>query len=283
MAIAGISTTGSGRGKRRVLLIYAIIILLVVVVILSGCRTGRTGTLVEPNHEEISRIRKVGLCVEVERGFAVRLQYVSNADELEVSLQNLIGSGLVVAVQKSRGVPGEAMVAGAIGGVVGGVIGDMILEPSPDVRNTKALRPEAVQINSADAIAYALADKLQTAKIFPAVEMVQSQFLATVHESGIDTLFIFTVRRWGLRPPPGSKYEKGDKAKAQLELDVNLKLVSSTKDKILWERNDFYLDGKTFSIGDFKSQKGLLISRMDYALQMVCDLTAKEIYRTPQN
>jgi len=261
--------------------IYSVTILLAVVMILNGCRTGRTGTLVEPNHEEISRIKTVGLCVKVERGFAVRLQYISNADEVEVSLQNLIGSGLFVAVQKSRGVPVEVMAAGAIGGVVGSVIGDAILEPSPDVRNTKTLKPEVAQINTADAIAYTLVDKLQTTKIFPEVEMVKSQSLMLAHEKGIDTFLILTVRKWGLRPPPASKYEKGDKAEAQLELDLNLKLVSSSGDKVLWERNELYLDSKTFSIGDFKTQKGLLAGRMDYALQMVCDLTAKEIYRTP--
>ena len=284
MAISGISVAERGGGKKGIVRIYAVTILLVVAMILSGCRPGRSGTPFEPSLEDISRIKNVGLHVKVEKGFAVRLQYVTNADDPNL-FENLIGLGLIAAVQRSRGisVPREAVAGGAIGGAIGGVIGGVIREFSPDRRATRALKPEAAQMNSADAIGHAMVDKLETAKVFPAIELVQSQSPAAAQESGIDTLFIFTVRRWGLRPPLGSKYDKGDKAEAQLELDVNLKLISSATSKVLWERNEFYPDSKSYSLGDFKSQEGLLAGRMEYVLQMVCDCTANEVYRTPQN
>jgi len=59
------------------------------------------------------------------------------------------------------------------------------------------------------------------------------------------TVSFFTIRRWGLRPPLGGKYDihsVGDKARATLELDVNLKLVSCTTGKVLWQRDEFYID-----------------------------------------
>ena len=58
-----------------------------------------------------------------------------------------------------------------------------------------------------------------------------------------------------LRPPLGSKYYKGDKALAKLELDANLKLVSFPKGKVLWKRDELYIDSESYSLGEFKLQE----------------------------
>ncbi len=244
--------------------IYAFIILLVSALILSGCAPGPPGTITEPDPEDISRIKKVGLCVKVQKGFAVRLGYVSSADRfwLEQMLVDNLGRFL------------GSLAYGGVG---------ILREYSPDRNATEYLKPEAAPVDSAEAIGLALSRKFRTAKIFPAVELVQPQSLTAAKEQGFDTLFILTVRRWGLRPPLGSKYATGDKAAAQLELDANLRLISSATRKVLWERNELYRDSECYSLGDFKSKnkKGLLANRMWYVLQLICDRTSNEIHRTP--
>ena len=278
MVIPEVDAVEKSGDSKRFMWIQAVAILWVSALTLSGCATGRTGTHVEPSFEDISRIKKVGLHVKVERGFAVRLQYISNADT--IFLSNMINIGLG-SYQGVRLAGASAETAAGIGtgiGIAGAVIGEF----SPDKRATRALKGEAAQINSAVAIGYELVDKLEAANVFPTVELISSDSLDLAREHGSDTLFIFTIRRWGLRPPLGSKYDvhkTGDKAKAQLELDMNLKLISSANGKVLWERNEFYIDNKSYSLGDFKSQEGLLVSRMEHALQLVCNWTYNEIYR----
>jgi len=245
--------------------IYAFTILLVSALILSGCAPGPSGTIIEPDPEDISRIKKVGLCVKVQKGFAVRLGYVSNADRhwLEQMLVDNLGRFL-----------GSLAYGGPLG---------WVSEHSSDRNAGEALKPEAAPVDSAEAIGRALLRKFQTDKIFPAVDLVQSQSLAAAKEHGIDTLFILTVRRWGLRPPLASKYATGDKAAAQLELGANHRLISSATGKVLWERNELYTDSECYSLGDFKSKnkKGLLARRMWYVLQLICDRTSNEVHRTP--
>jgi hypothetical protein len=278
MVIPVVSVVENGRGSNRIMRICAVTILLVSVLILNGCATGRTGTYVEPSPEDISRIMKVGLHVKVERGFAVRLQYISNADTIFLSNMINIGMG---SYQGARLAGASAETAAGISTGIG-IAGAVISELSPDKRATRALKTDAAQINSADAIGYVLVDKLEATKVFPMVELIPSDSLDSAREHGKDTLLIITVRRWGLRPPLGSKYNihsTGDKTEAQLELDVNLKLISSANGKILWERNEFHIDNKSYSLGDFKSQEGLLVSRMELALQLVCNRMHNEIYR----
>jgi len=239
--------------------IYAFTILLVSALILSGCAPGPN---IEPDPEDISLIKNVGLYVKVQRKFAVRLGYISTADRywLEQMLVDNLGRFL------------GSLAFGGVG---------VLREYSDDRQDTIDLKPEAAPVDSAEAIRRALSHKFQTAKIFPAVELVQSKSLAAAKEQGIDTLFILTVRRWGLRPPLGSKYATGDKAAAQLELDANHRLISSATGKVLWERNELYMDSECYSLGDFKSKKGLLAIRMWYVLQLICDRTSNEIHRTP--
>lgn len=258
-----IISTGSKLLVKSNLRIYAVTILLTAALILNGCATGRPGTLVEPSPEDISRIRKVGLHVKVQKGFAVRLGYVSNADRHW--LDQMLVDNL-----------GRFLGSFAHGGPFG-----WFAEYSVDRNATEYLKPEAAPVDSSEAIGRALSRKFRTAKILPAVEFVQPQSLAAAKEHGFDTLFILTVRRWGLRPPLGSKYVTGDKAAAQLELDANHRLISLATRKVLWERNELYRDSKCYSLGDFKSQKGLLASRMRYVLQLICDRTSNEIHRTP--
>jgi len=90
---------------------------------MNGCATGRTGTHVEANLEDTSRIENVGLCVIVEKGFAVRLQYVSNAD------QNVFGS--LLSATWAGGFVGAGMAAFG--------------EFSPDKQATRKLRPAAIE------------------------------------------------------------------------------------------------------------------------------------------
>jgi len=276
MAISEVSVVGTKGGGKGLMRIYVVTILLVSALILSGCAPGQTGTHVKPSLDDISRIKKVGLYVKVEKGFAVRLQYISNTDE--VFLANLICYSLAARSGARLG-GASADTAAAIGTVFGGAMA-VAGEFSPDKRATRAMKPEAAQLDSAESIGYALLDAFQTAKVFPAIELMSSESTTAGREHGTDALFVFTVRRWGLRPPLGSKYDTGDKAMAQLELDVNLKLVSSATGKVLWERDEFYLDSECYSLGDFKSQAGLLAGRMEHALQLVCDRTANELHRT---
>jgi len=231
--------------------------------LLGGCAPDSSGTRIEPKLEEISEIRKVGLYVEVQRGFAVRLQYFSNADRgwLEQMLVGSLGRFL-----------GSALYGGVFG---------VLAEYSPDRDATVRLKPQGAPVDNEEAIGSALLDMFRTAHVFPAGELIQSESLALARERGNDALFVFAIRRWGLRPPLGTKYETGDKALAQLELNVHLKLVSSATWKVLWERDEPYVDSECYSLGDFKSQEGLLARRMKHALQHVCDWTASEIHITP--
>ena len=251
MVISEVSVAESRGDDKGAMRICTVIILMVSVLTLSGsgCAPPPNGTLVPPDFEEISRIKKVGLCVKIERRFAVRLQYLSSADQS--FLANLILFGVPIAV---------------------------VLEFTPDKEDTRVLKPKAAQLDGARAIGSALLDVFETGKVFPAIELVASESLTSARERGIDALFIFTVRRWGLRPPLGSEYDKGDKAIAQLELDVNHTLVSSTTGKVLWKRNELYLDSESYSLGDFKQKDGLLGSRMERLLQLACDRTASEVH-----
>jgi hypothetical protein len=226
--------------------------------ILSGCTAGRTGTHIEPSFEEISRIKKVGLCIKVEKGFAVRLQYISNADQ--IFFGNLM----------------SATLAGGFIGAAMAVFGEF----SPDKQATREIRPDVAQIESPEAIGRAQMDRIRITKVFPSIVVIQPRSVRSAKQNGIDALFFFTIRRWGLRPPLGSKYdihETGDKAQATLELDMNLKLASTATGKILWERDEFYVDSQSYSLGAFKSQKKLLVDRLEYALYSVCDWTANEL------
>jgi hypothetical protein len=245
--------------------------------VLSGCTNQGSGTHVELNPEDSSWIKRVGVSVNVERGFAVRLQYVTNADQLFIG--NLI-SGMGSGVQGSLQATGGVVSAGttAIGAGVGAGIA-AIGEFSYDKRATRAMNSEAAKMKSADAIGGVLVDSLRTARVFPEVELLSSQPSGAAQENCVDTLFVVTVRKWGLRPPLESKYRMGNKAAAQLELDVNLKLVSSGTGKVLWESDEYYMDSKCYTLGDFKSRQGLLVSRMELALQKVCEWTANEIHR----
>jgi len=227
-----------------------------------GCTPGASGTRVEPKLAEISRIQKIGLYVKVQHGFAVRLQYVSNADRGWLE-QGLVGS------------LGRFLGAAMFGGVFG-----LLAEYSPDRNATVRLQPQSAPVDSEQAIGSALLNMFRIDNVFPAGELLQSGSPVSAGQRGNDAVLIFAIRRWGLRPPLGSRYEKGDQALAQLELNVHLKLVSSATQEVLWEREEPYVDSDCYRLGDFTSQEGLLARRMEHALQQVCHWTANEIHRT---
>jgi hypothetical protein len=262
MVIPEVDTVEKSGNSKRIMWIQAIAILLTSALTLSGCATGRTGTHVEPSFEDISRINKVGLHVKVNKGFAVRLKYYSLADRHW--LEQILVDNL-----------GRFYGSLAYGGFVG-----YFREYSHEREATIELKPESSPVDSAEAIGHMLLYTFKTNKVFPEIELVQSQSSLSAQEGGIDTFLFFTVRRWGLCAPLGSEYETGDKAKAQLELDVNLKLVSSANGKVLWKRNELFIDSEIYTLGDFKSQAGLVVKRMGYVLQLVCRCTVNEIYRT---
>jgi hypothetical protein len=258
MMFSKVKVTENRGSTINIVRIYTINFLLIVSMILRGCTPGRSGPIIESDFENISRIKKVGLYVKVEKGFAVRLQYVSNAD---ISFFSSLMS---------------ATLAGGIIGAGLAVMGEF----SPDKQATRKLKPNAAQMESAEAIGQTNMDKLRFTTIFPSVVLVQSPSLNKARENGIDAIFYFTIRRWGLRPPLGSKYDvhyARDKALAQLELNVNLMLVSCATGKVLWKFNELYIDRQSYTLGDFKSQKGLLVDRLKYALQSVSDLTVNEL------
>ncbi len=151
----------------------------------------------------------------------------------------------------------------------------------PVVPDPIQAQPQSAPVDSQQAIGSALLNMFRTGNVFPAGELVQSGSLALARERGDDAVLVFRIWRWGLRRPPGTRYEQGDKALAQLELNVQLRLVSSATQKVLWERNESYVDSERYTLGDFRSQEGLVVSRMERALQQACDWTANEIRRTP--
>jgi hypothetical protein len=60
-------------------------------------------------------------------------------------------------------------------------------------------------------------------------------------------------------------------------LDANIKLVRSERNQVLWERDDFYLDGKATPIEDFKNIPGLLVRRLSEALDRYAGRTVNEV------
>lgn len=258
MSISKVGVAESRGCNKGIVRIYTFTFLLIVAMILRGCTPGPSGPQIEPDFEDISRIKKVGLYVRVEKGFGVRLQYVSNSDITFFS---------------------SFMSATLAGGIIGAGLAVMG-EFSPDKQAKRKLKPNAAQMESTEAIGQAHMDELRFTTIFPTVVLTQSPSLSKAKENGIDTLFYFTIRRWGLRPPLGSKYDihyTRDKALAQLELDVNLMLVSSATGKVLWKYNELYIDRQSYTLSDFKSQKGLLVDRLKHALHSISDLTVNEL------
>jgi hypothetical protein len=206
--------------KRRIQWLVGLIFLLLISYA-SSC-TSTTGTKIVHTRDALSRIDNLGIVVKSEEEFSVRL-----------SRDKMTNTGMAFF-----GLLGYAVEAGARTGSDRGLETELI--------------PKIGHFNLEKQMGYALLRDLESAKLFKTIELVQTEDTTELNRKGIDSLLVVTVNDWGFRQCMDSERTE------QIQVGIEAHAVLKQKSTTIWERNDFYLDGKCYCLEELKAQEGIL-------------------------
>lgn len=206
--------------QRRIQWLFGLIILLFISYA-SSC-TSTTGTKIVHTRDALSRIDNLGIVVKSEEKFSVRL-----------SRDKMTNTGISLF-----GLLGYAVEAGA--------------RTESDRKLQSELNPQIGDFNLETQMGYALLRYLQSSKLFKTIELVHTEDTAELNRKGIDSLLVVTVNDWGFRQCMDSERSE------QIQVGIDAHAVLKQKSTTIWERNDFYLDGKCYCLEELKAHEGIL-------------------------
>ncbi|MBI5316989.1 MAG: hypothetical protein HZB34_13575 [Nitrospirae bacterium] len=118
--------------------------------------------------------------------------------------------------------------------------------------------------------AAAFREKFLAGKVFPIVEVVQTDNARGLREQGFDAVFKETIEEWGLRLCSGEE-------NVQVGFDIHAQLVSLQNDRTIWERDELFVEGPCRPLSDFRSDRELLRSSLKRATETLAGRIANEI------
>ena len=199
-----------------------------------------TGTKTTLTSADLSKITKTGILVESKHPLSVRIarEQMTNTGAI---LFGLVGAAVEAGYKSSKdsGYEGE----------IGRVLGDF--DPVKDS-------------------AAAFREKFLAGKVFPIVEVVQTENARGLKEQGFDAVFKETIEEWGLRLCSGEE-------NVQVGFDIHAQLVSFQNDRTIWERDELFIEGPCRPLSDFRSDRELLRSSLKRATETLAGRIANEI------
>lgn len=199
-----------------------------------------TGTKTSLTSDELSKIRKTGILVESENPLSVRVAREKMTNTGAVLL-GLVGAG-IEAGYKSLKDAGH-----------GEEIGRVLRDFDP-VKDTAA----------------ALHEKFTAGKVFPVVEIVQTDRANALKEQGFDAVFKETIEEWGLRLCSGEE-------NVRVGFDIHAQLVLLQNNTTVWEHDELFMEGPCRPLSDFRSDRELLRASLKRATETLAGKLANEI------
>ena len=199
-----------------------------------------TGTKTTLTSADLSKITKAGILVESKHPLSVRIarEQMTNTGAV---LFGLVGAAVEAGYKSSKDSGYEKE--------IGRVLGDF--DPVKDS-------------------AAAFREKFLAGKVFPIVEVVQTENARGLKEHGFDAVFKETIEEWGLRLCSGEE-------NVQVGFDIHAQLVSLQNDRTIWERDELFMEGSCRPLSDFRSDRELLRSSLKRATETLAGRIANEI------
>jgi hypothetical protein len=206
---------------------------------LLSCST-TTGIKTSLAPSELSKLRKAGILVESGTPFSVRVARDKLTNTGAV-LFGLIGVGIEAGYKASKDTDYEKE--------INHLLGDF--DPVKDS-------------------ATALHQKFSAGKVFPTVEVVQTDNARVLKEQGFDSVFKETIEEWGLRLCSGEE-------NVQVGFDIHAQLVSLQNNTKVWERDALFMEGPCRPLSDFRADKELLRASLTRATESLAGRIVNDI------
>lgn len=191
--------------------------------LLSSC-TPTTGTRVSLSQSDLAKIKRIGILVKEEESFSVRLSR-EEATNVGAAVLGLVGAGIEAGIRSSA-----------------------------DTKIEEELKPILGNYDPKKLMQEKLYHYIEATRVFSPVTGIDVEDQNLVKGTGLDGLLEVTLKQWGLRlclgPRPGEQVQVG--------LSVHGKMYELERGNTVWERNELYLDGKCYPLGDFRSRGSLL-------------------------
>jgi len=118
--------------------------------------------------------------------------------------------------------------------------------------------------------AAAFHQKFSAGKVFPTVEIVQTESARVLNEQGFDSVFKETIEEWGLRLCSGEE-------NVQVGFDINAQLVLLQNNTKVWERDELFMEGPCRPLSDFRADKELLRASLKRATDSLAGRIVNDI------
>ena len=215
--------------------------------LLSACTT-TTGTRVQLTESQLKGIQTLGVYVQTNHQFSVRMAREEMTDTGAL-LGGLIGAGIESGVRDSQ-----------------------------DKRRETALLPLSQRFDLRQTVADDLQKYLTAINLFTTVRPVDTDKWDALRANGVDAVLNVNLGQWGLIVCNSAG---GKDKRTQVGIEAHEELLDLSSGKIIWERNEDYLDGDCRVFDDFESQSNLLTSLLGTAVDNMTGRIANEI-RYPQ-
>lgn len=222
-----------------------------VAILVTGC-TATTGNRIALNQQKLSAVKTLAIAVKTNESFGVYFDR-----------DRLSNTGTAVG----------AVAGGAIGALVGASLEAGARMAADSVR-TEKLRPQARDVDPTKLLAERLREQCLNRKLFSSVEVVPPGSAASLKSKNVDGYLVLTVDRWGMSPCPDANLV-GERLQVGVALTARLSSVG--KDEVLWERNDFFLDGICQPMSAYLANTNMLSQQIDAALADLAARLANEI------
>lgn len=203
--------------------------------------TPKTGTRASLRPGDLERVHTVGIRVNVERGFSVR-----------VSREQMTNTGAIA----------------------GGFIGDMVeksIRASYDRRLEDELQPALGVFEPGRVMRARLHEYLQRAGVATQTEPAQDSPPSAAHV--LDAVLKVTIRDWGFQLCPGP----GSAERLQAAISMHGQLVLLPDGRTVWERDELYLHGEGRAAYDLRTETGLLTSVLTQAVDTLSGRIVNDI------
>jgi hypothetical protein len=207
--------------------------------ILVSC-VSTTGTKKSGTANELGKIRRAGIIVESTRPLSVRLARDGRTDT-GLALFGLVGAAVEAGYNSSKDTGRAENVLGALG----------VFDPAQES-------------------AVALRENFEAAKMIPEVAIVKMDDGHLSRGQGFDALFKENIEEWGLRLCGGED-------RVRVALDVHMRLIALPNESVIWERDEFFMDGACRPIGEFQADRELLRTSLKSAIETLAGKTVNEI------
>lgn len=199
-----------------------------------------TGTKTSGTAKELETIRRAGIIVESRHPLSVRLARDGRTDT-GLALFGLVGAAVEAGYKSSNDSGRAENFVGVLG----------VFDPAQET-------------------AVALREKFEAAKMIPEVEIVKIDDGRLSRGQEFHALFKENIEEWGLRLCGGED-------RVRVALDVHMRLIALPNESVIWERDEFFMDGACRPISEFQADRELLRTSLKSAIETLAGKTVNEI------